>query len=109
MPEYEALDASGKLATRTIPHRDERRAIAKLEKRGLHSIKLIPKEEKARTPVNKFWNGTFFDTIFWLIVLCLPIAGLMSPDPGAGFVAGIVAVFFLGALRVSSGNWNSGN
>ena len=107
--EYEALNASGELVTGTSLHSNEAFARAKLEKLGLHPVKLSVREETPRDPVNKFWDGTFFDTVMWLLVLCIPIAGLFSPTPDVGFLSGVVVVFFLGAARVFTGNWHSGN
>ena len=107
--EYEALDASGKLVTGTSLHRNEAFARAKLEKLGLHPVKLSIREETPRNPVNQFWDGTFFDTTMWLLVLCIPIACHFSPDDEFGFFSGVVVVFFAGAIRFFSGSWHSGN
>ena len=95
--------------TGTSLHRNETIARAKLEKLGLHPVKLSVREETPRNPMNKFWDGTFFDTVMWLLVLCIPIAGLFSPTPDVGFLSGVVLVLLLGAARVFSGNWHSGN
>ncbi len=51
---------SGKLVTGTSLHRNEAFARAKLEKLGLHPVKLSIREETSRNPVNQFWDGTFF-------------------------------------------------